>query len=132
MTYSTWVKLASSSEEVEFNDLDAPNVWRYLEYDEDTKTFTASVQDGFTPADADDLDLTEIIIYGEVVHDITGTVIASTQALGWDFSVDVVIPIEDRCVTTTLSINMAEMEINEEGGYLPESTTEGDYLAKTI
>jgi len=42
-------------------------------------SFTARVQEDVVPVDGDgDLDLTEIIVWGEVTHDATGVVIAST------------------------------------------------------
>jgi hypothetical protein len=48
------------------------------------------VQEDLAPVDGtDDLDLTEVIVWGEVTHVATGMVIASSQAQGWDFSVDV-------------------------------------------
>lgn len=133
VTYTAWVKLTPTSAEVEYTELTAPNVWRYLQYDEASMTFTAYVEDDYQPVDGtDDLDLTEIIIWGEVTHDATGDILASSQAQGWDFSVDVQVPIDERCITETLTINMSQMDINNEGGYLPDSDTEGDYLAKDV
>jgi len=46
--------------------------------------------------------------------------------------VDVQVPIDDRCITQFLTINMSQMDINDEGGELPDSDTEGDYLPKDI
>jgi hypothetical protein len=93
-------------------------------------TFTY-VGDDYQPVDGtDDLDLTEVIVWGEVTHDATGDILASSQAQGWDFSVDVQVPIDDRCITETLTINMSQMEVDNEGGYLPDSDTEGEYLPK--
>jgi len=133
VTYTAWVRLTPTSSEVEYSELTAPTVWKYLEYDSTSMTFSARVQEVLAPVDGtDDLDLTEVIVWGEVTHVATGMVIASSQAQGWDFSVDVQVPIDDRCMTESLTINMSQMDINEEGGVLASSTTEGEYLPKDI